>query len=149
MGAASLGSTRPRLSVDLFQGLVTDRKAAASGVENSDNLRVNCGESMGAQTPTRVGRSVAHPDQALSCKLSTLPLREGGLFSAETLLPLWAWWKFPHRADFNAKANFPAAPSPSPLSLPQLPARLWLQLECWPRPRRFVLDSRLSSLFVL
>lgn len=44
----------------------------------------------------------------------TLSQREGRLFSPETLLPLWAGWKFPHGADFSAKANFPAAPNPSP-----------------------------------
>lgn len=79
----------------------------------------------------------------------TLPQREGRLFSPEPLLPLWAGWKFPQSADFSAKANFPAAPNPSPRALPRLPARRFLQLERWPRPRGFVLDTRLSPLFVL
>lgn len=55
----------------------------------------------------------------------------------------------PQRRLLSTKANFPATPNPSSRTLPRLPARRSLQLEHWPRPRRFVLDTRLSMLFVL
>lgn len=67
-------------------------------------------------------------------------------FNQKTTCPCRLGGNFPTAQTLIAKVNFPAAPSPWLLFLPRLPARIELQLERWPRPRCFVLDTR-SSLY--
>lgn len=78
-----------------------------------------------------------------------LVLRREDSFHQKLVYPCGLGGNFPTARLFSAKVNFPAAPSPLSRVLPRLPARLELQLERWPRPRRFVLYTRLSQLFVL
>lgn len=73
-------------------------------------------------------------------------LRREDRFNQKPTCPCGLGGNFPAAQTLLAKVNFPAAPSPGVLALPRLPARLELQLERWPRPRRFVLDTR-SSLY--
>lgn len=116
--AASLGSVRPQLSVYLFQGLVTDRKAAASGMENSDKLRGSLGRRHSPGLAA-VWRTLT---RALPCKQSTLPCGREGCFHQKPFCPCGLGGNFPTAQTLTRRRTFQPPPAPrhslSPSFLP-------------------------------
>lgn len=118
VGAASLGSAQPQLSVYLFQGLVTDRKAAASGVENSDKLRGSLGRwhSPGLAAVWRT-LTERFPANSRPC-----PCGREGRFHQKPFCPCGLGGNFPTAQTLTRRRTFQPPPAPrhslSPSFLP-------------------------------